>query len=721
MSKETLRSQLAKWQEKQKRPKQNKPYTHPVDRSATKSSEPNPIVPSRSKEAKKPSQQTSWQKQDAPGQEPHTYSADRTDKKPSSTNPTERRKIKVVKNLIKKFRWLWVGGESFDAIEVLLEISRMGEPLPVQTSLLGKIEKTVEAYSERKNLPVADQIRIYDSINSSRGIFKMASELLQKFQEVGRGHDSPNGREGYPVKEEFEKYLVGRNIDEHSISILLPKYEDIIEEKNSEAERFRLAERERVMRNWNRAKEIKSKRLLDAFVKCIDEIYQAEYSPFCSAPTPSISDLKLASIWTNIPEFYHLNFESWLKDRKLEPKSVSRSFEFGRCLSARLAERTLYSMYRANGQKAEDIAVTQLSENSSDWTQFDLLVDDNKRVDVKNSRTSFSSKSTYSEHCVPKLKVDRKGQEVVIAGVLSSYRSVEEMVFGVEKRNKNNVTYLGEVSQREISGLIEHFAEPQKFEINFNRHAGGGLSFFPPWIFSYPPEFYLASVKAIANLTELELPDFGQLKKQRYNWIAPTVLSGHPSLTSIFQTSDPHFVRFSEVVSASREKFGISLPGVFLSVLTYFLKVCRTAEYHGDFDPKLFEKVLYHNSSKKKDYPFGVLDPLLTIASLIKSISVLWSTNREIITNYSQFRLGGGLILQGRGANPGDKWQTLVANCGGWIKDGPKCGNYPLVAGKNANCPSCGHLICHDERCGFCSSDCPSERARNFVSMEKIY
>jgi len=448
----------------------------------------------------------------------------------------------------------------------------------------------------------------------------------------------------------------------------------------------------------------------------LSAIYQFSMDVTSVSPKPTLLDIRLAAIWAGHDKIDHFSYQQ----KNIEGDhgaglTKSQKWHMGRCLSARLAERVAKQKYREMGNDVRDIASSQLNKEADrSWQLYDLDVD-GKKIDVKNSRRSFSSKNTYSEHCVPSFKSDRHHDDVVIAGVLSDYTAYDKLLH--DEGSRTNVTFLGETTITNINNLSNYFCRDTKLSLDFSRTSEVGHYFLPPWIFSYPDSLYKQSSNNGDKLKHAILPNSEVAALSSSHYLAPLITSGHPDGMLLLSQHYPFLVNLGEKIVASRNVFGRSLPAVFLCILTDFINVCNSDDRHDEFDPSLYERVIFHG--KRTDFPAGIYDPLETVKSLIKCFVTIWAEKKDAVANYTRFRLRGGTILQGRQEYDTGHWDTLLAHCGGrrLIKN-VKCGKFPLILGRNDICVECGHLICDEDDCQFCDSQCSRyKRVSNQLKM----
>lgn len=174
----------------------------------------------------------------------------------------------------------------------------------------------------------------------------------------------------------------------------------------------------------------------------------------------------------------------WTKDCGSNQLYWQRAME-----SARTAELVALEVYRMMYGSVEDLSILQVNCPSDDrWKNADLSVLENRSmdVDVKNSRRSFSSPDSYSEHCVPRFKCGRHGDDVVLSGFLSPYNAENRIHSGP-------ILWLGETTLAQIKSLSEQFVS-EYLTIDFSDCRG---TLLPPWVFDYPNVCYAKRNRAI--------------------------------------------------------------------------------------------------------------------------------------------------------------------------------------------------------------------------------
>lgn len=410
-------------------------------------------------------------------------------------------------------------------------------------------------------------------------------------------------------------------------------------------------------------------------------------------------------------------------DRKLASLwgETGRPEDVARLLSARAAEKVAASFYRAVGHTVEDIAIHQIDRSSQDWRTYDLLLDGNVAVDVKNARSPINNNNLYVEHTVPRFKQDRQSRDVLIAGILSPYLRLEYI------NNPDHATfviqviqYLGETSWPAIESLCTGLTT-SKLEI---RHSADRV--VPPWLFDYPDAWYRQFDTRSKTLRDtIEWPEDAELcalfdEHSRIAAIPKLIAAGIEPPTFFSESLDPWQRELCGKILA-HASMRVPLPYLFLFLLSDFLD--KLGDEPPTFSPKRYRELLYANErgSQNSDVsdPLGLVDPLGIIDSLCTSLEILWQGRRSLnLSRFRSFRFSGLGLLQGREALH-SPWETILAYCGGWvykrnddgmpIKQG-KCGYAPLILGQEHLCQTCHKLICG--KCGFCSQSCEDQRLR---------
>jgi hypothetical protein len=467
--------------------------------------------------------------------------------------------------------------------------------------------------------------------------------------------------------------------------------------------------------------EIKSKKIKKKFEKFLFEIDQCTISPKTNIDwTPKkiyyqlrTPDYKIAKIWGNVESITNNDIK----------KSV-----FAKMLSARAAEIAVKNFYKSIGYEIEDISIHQLHSSSQDWITHDLLLNGEIPIDVKNSRNPVNHKYYYVDYCIPKFKFERRlNNNVKIAGVLSPYLQSEYIVNPKEiNYYVKSIVFLGEFEVRLLQNIKKIFSN-DNISLKLSKS-----NLYPPWLFDFPITFYqnqIDSREAIRIMEDNEIPSQDEVTLFDYNPI-PGFLSAKRKLSLSFKKSLlPWQIKlFDQIIEKS--EYPITLPYLYLNIITHFLHIISSDKEYDNFHPEGYRKLLYadHNSNKNlkkystpsrahKSYhannfgeedlrPIGILDPLNIISELIDTLEILWENKNQIsLTEFQDFKFRGFGILEGRKFHE-NRYTTILAYCGGTIERKGKCGNKPLIIGREKTCPSCRKLICN--KCGFCSNDCPN-------------
>lgn len=398
--------------------------------------------------------------------------------------------------------------------------------------------------------------------------------------------------------------------------------------------------------------------------------------------------------------------ELWCSD----PNS---SHEIARMLSARAAEKVAAWFYAHLGFKTVDVAIHQLSGESSAWKTHDLQLNGLESLDVKNARMPVNNKAFYVEHTVPRFKRDRNSRDVTIVGVVSPYLSLnfildpDRVPFEV-----SDVRYLGEAKLNAISQLCEMFSSSA---ITVQDPANG--AFLPPWYFDFPSAWYRDFENVCANLRKAELPDEDEMRilynSNVHTFPIAKYLAARLELPNWLLEGMAPWVRtfVSQLQRACRPQ--PRLAQLFLLLLTDFLGKLQE-DYVESFEPAAYLRLLFDRDSlsvsPSRRRPLGIEDPLDTVRTLCVSLQQLWIAREYLELNkYTQYRLSGGGILQGR-VRQGLSWETILSYCGGRIEGKGRCGCAPLILGVESPCPACRKLVCR--HCGYCSESCMSLSAQ---------
>jgi cold shock CspA family protein len=386
-----------------------------------------------------------------------------------------------------------------------------------------------------------------------------------------------------------------------------------------------------------------------------------------------------------------------------------------RMLSARAAEKVALNFYRQFSLPVEDISCTQLQGSSEEWKLYDLMAGQ-RPIDVKNARVPVNNRQTYVEHCIPRFKQAR-GQDVKIAAVVSPWVRIDQFQ-GTSSLWSNVVPcrFIGEADRHGAEQLERSFADlatrASTTIITVAKSHEGSANVLPPWLFDYPDFFYRSrdqSREWLLRVSEDQLPSLDDLKLTGINPL-PAFLGAHRPLPPSWLPLLSHWQReFYDRVQHHPEP--VSLPRLYLHLLLHFLEVSQTPGRHSDYSPEGYRDLLYQNAASGKA-PVGVVDPLSVICTLLDALNTLWH-NRDVIRlhDFQSFCFRGEGILSGRKKGTTAEVRIL-AYCGGRVPGKGKCGNAPLLIGREGTCDGnkCGYLIC--DKCKSCKSGCAKGRER---------
>ena len=96
--------------------------------------------------------------------------------------------------------------------------------------------------------------------------------------------------------------------------------------------------------------------------------------------------------------------------------------QINKLISARYAEKSTILFYQDLGHEVSDTSIKQLDPFSDEWKLADIKAGEHY-IDVKNARTSKRHGSNYSEQYVKSFKKSVEKEDVIYAGVISSYQT----------------------------------------------------------------------------------------------------------------------------------------------------------------------------------------------------------------------------------------------------------------------------------------------------------
>ncbi len=395
----------------------------------------------------------------------------------------------------------------------------------------------------------------------------------------------------------------------------------------------------------------------------------------------------------------------YLLARQWIDKSVSdQNFEYARMISARGAELAASNFYKTLNFNVSDTAMTQINHSSKDWLLFDLLLDNTKCVDVKNSRGVINERLSYSEHCIQKFKKNRNDVDITISGVISPYLKMLKDENKLDSGNlygsdelENSIIVLGETSYSIINDLSKNLSERKYLVLDRKER-----SFIPDWLFEYPKEFYIKrellkesfknDFKEHLNLNEYKILDIN---------VIPFFLGNGIRLPSDWVVLlSSHQLNFYNRLRRRNSEI-ITKPFLYLVLLSHFIERLRQNNVN-NYSPYDYLKLIYYDD--KYEYPLSIYDPTLIIKKLIDTLDELWRYRDQIdLEDYTTFKYTEKGMLKAKKTME-SPWNTLLAYCGGRIDGKGPCGCKPLIKGPHETCSTCNHIIC--PKCNFCKKEC---------------
>ena len=401
-------------------------------------------------------------------------------------------------------------------------------------------------------------------------------------------------------------------------------------------------------------------------------------------------DKKLASIWAG----------------------TGSSYELAKMLSARGAELSAASFYKSIGKRINDIAIHQITGESKGWISHDLLVDASIPVDVKNARRTVNG-NLFVEYTVKAFKTDSLGNHVSVLGVLSPYLTLDESKNELnDKYNFEKIIILGETTKGAVQKLQEEFSK-RELTVEF-----GDSTRWPLWVFNNSLELFTEQKNALSSFKD----HFGKVDSEHWTYckykLIPVILGSGLEIPEYFKRDLlPWEIWYLEKISNQVKSKNFSLPWLYLFTFHHFIDAVtklNAAELQG-YNPSGYVKILFSSYASDtifldytsvlsdSDRPVCLIDPVGVIESLISTLGTLWENRRAAkLGSLKSFVLRGEGLLSAIDSN--GRKVTVLAYCGGFIEGKGKCGNSPLIIGKNKTCPTCHMLVC--DKCGYCSNQC---------------
>jgi hypothetical protein len=387
-------------------------------------------------------------------------------------------------------------------------------------------------------------------------------------------------------------------------------------------------------------------------------------------------------------------------------------------ISARGAEKLVIQFYQELGYSVEDTSSHQITSVSQAWITGDIRLDSDRLLDVKNARRSTNTTS-YSEFCVKRLKKE-SGKDVNIVAVLSPYLKGTEIESGeveILSRDKE-IKILGEFCETNLENFKIIF-EGNLISIDFSTRLDKN-KYLPHWLFDYNDKFYKNQTELILQFSQLkenEIPDVDDcsilgIKLTKY---LSLFMAGGRTLPTSWVENILDWQRdfIDSLIDLNQSR--MSLPLVFLSLLTHFLSMLSSSELDNNYNPSKYKEILYSNSDS--EHPLKIYDPLNTINDFCDSLQSIWDYRMQAKLNeFKIFTFDGKGMLSGQRSSQDRNKIRLLAYCGGLNKDRFSCGCAPLVLGKNNTCESCHCLIC--EKCDCCFANCDGYKSR--IEIKKL-
>lgn len=552
-------------------------------------------------------------------------------------------------------------------------------PKPVEKKFVVRAFDEIMRIQDSNEINVREQLLSATALAYSVTLRKVLCDALVNYSFAGAFDKS--GRFGQLSRKEIS-FILKR--------VTTKQYQDSLDEAiKQRQEALGRANAALIQDEANRLEDVRATKALFNKIKSIfSDLKQSPYLEIFDDCDISQEDCRLITGWTNQT---HVNINGLADlENQLSHEKIRRLW------SARLGELAAIKYFKQFAKDVKDVSLTQIENRQKDWLTHDLFAD-GVAYDVKNSRRSFSSPDSYSEHCVPEFKQEnRHNGDVEIVGVLSDYLTIQN----IRQEQNGKSTILGTVNASEIRRLCLWL--DIKFSGILDTSILGKSKFFPGWIFEYPalhqPDRNAGLDRTKAMLT---VSDAKGKKLSLPKWMAS--FEDNPSLVAPYLESESDEIIWRCLRSVENE-IGLSKRAVFFAILGVTLQESMRAET--SYQPSDWRDWLFVDQSTdkySKYLPLGMIDHGQYIENLIKMLQIIWNNEKLKLLDFRYFKLIHPSILKGKDAS--GAWYTLIAYCGGW-RSNPvaKCGKTPIHVGNCNWCELCQHLICPE--CSHCSKGC---------------
>lgn len=400
------------------------------------------------------------------------------------------------------------------------------------------------------------------------------------------------------------------------------------------------------------------------------------------------------------------------KDLALMWARSDAPYENAKMLSARAAELITIEFLSELQFKVTDVAKHQISGESNLWQTHDLCMNSNSPIDVKNARCTING-NTFVEYTIKRFKKDHLNQDVSIFGVLSPYLKLEDFSRDTVKPNQP-IKILGLTTYDLVKSLQLEFTK-RALTVDF-----GESTKWPIWIFNNNLMWFPNQTEAISKFSNFT-GFFGHDNwfPRETNLIPALVISG-TKLPAYYDKQLANWQKwFIKKIIEKSQNGELTLPWLYLFTFQHFIEAITniSSAEKKQYKPNGYYKLLFYSERNNlfsqlstAHRPASLVDPLCIIWKLISTLDEIWqnrySTN---LTNIRRFYLKGEGLLSGYDNN--NNKISIIAYCGGYISGKGKCGNSPLIIGKNVTCEVCKMLVC--DKCGYCCERCKNLKALN--------
>lgn len=378
---------------------------------------------------------------------------------------------------------------------------------------------------------------------------------------------------------------------------------------------------------------------------------------------------------------------------------TDNDYEKAKMLSARGAELITAEFFTEIGRSVIDIAIHQVTGESDQWKFHDLLIDSSCSVDVKNARSTINS-NTFVEYTIKRFKIDSRGRNVIILGVLSPYLTLEQLEHKLPWHS-NSIKILGTTTQSQVQNLEQEFSK-RELTVDF-----GDAQRWPIWIFNNDLDWFSNQREAIAEFSKYADQVIPEDWSDCQQMVIPAfVIAGMEVPKHYREKLFPWQNWYLDKIFEKSKAGELTLPWLYLFTFHHFLEAITNigSAESKRYSPEGYNELLFYAENDER--PASLIDPVRVLKKLVETLNTLWGNRHSAhLGSLRSFVFRGEGLL--RGIDPRGRKVSVLAYCGGFIEGKGKCGHSPLVIGQHETCRSCQMLICN--KCGHCSERCKNK------------